>query len=58
MVQTVKNLVAMQETSVRSLGQEDLLETVMSIHSSIFGWRILWTEELGGLQFMGSKIIL
>ena len=58
MVQTVKNLVAMQETSVRSLGQEDLLESVMSIHSSIFGWRILWTEELGGLQFMGSKIIV
>ena len=58
MVQTVKNLVAMQETSVRSLGQEDLLETVMSIHSSIFGWRILWTEELGGLQFMGSQIIV
>ena len=58
MVQTVKNLVAMQETSVRSLGQEDLLETVMSIHSSIFGWRILWTEELGGLQFMGSQIII
>ena len=58
MAQTVKNLVAIQETSVRSLGQEDLLETVMSTHSRIFGWRIPWTEELGGLQSMGSQRIV
>ena len=42
-------------TLVRSLGQEDLLEEEMAIHSNILGWRIPWTEEPGGLQSMGSK---
>ena len=41
----VKNLEAMQETGVRSLGQKDLLEKGMATHSSILAWRILWTEE-------------
>ena len=40
---------------VQSLGQEDTLETGMSIHSSILAWRIPWTEELRGLQSMGLK---
>ena len=52
---TVKNLPAMQETPVRSLGKEDLLETGMAIHSSILAWRISWTEEPGMLQWMGSQ---
>ena len=43
--QMVKNLPAMQQTQVRSLGQEDLLEKGMAIHSSIIAWRILWTQE-------------
>ena len=47
--QTVKNLPAMQETQVCSLGQEDPLEKEMATHSSILGWRIPWTEEPGGL---------
>ena len=51
----VKNLPAMQETSVQSLGREDALEKGMVTHSSILAWRILWTEEPGGLQFMGSQ---
>ena len=42
--QTVKNLPVMQETWVRSLGQEDSLEKGMAIHSSILAWRIPWTE--------------
>ena len=40
---------------VRSLGQEDPLEEGMAIHSSIPAWRILWTEEPGGLQSVGSQ---
>ena len=40
---------------VRSLGQEDPLEEVMATHSSILAWRILWTEEPGGLQSVGSQ---
>ena len=52
--QMVKNLLAMQETSVHSLGQEDPLEKRMATHSSIVAWRIPWTEEPGGLQSMGS----
>jgi len=48
-VKRVRNLPAMQETQVQSLGQEDPLEKGMNIHSSIFVWRIPWTEELGGL---------
>ena len=39
----------MQETQVRSLGQEDTLEKEMATHSNIFAWEILWTEEPGGL---------
>ena len=53
--QTVKNLPAMQDTRVRSLGWEDPLEKRTGIHSSIFVWRIPRIEEPGGLQSMGSK---
>ena len=57
-VQMVKNLPAMQETWVRSLGQEDPLEKKgMATHSSILAWRIPWIEESGGLQSMGSQRI-
>ena len=45
----------MQETPVRFLGQEDPLEKKMATYSSILAWRILWTEETGGLQFMGPQ---
>ena len=51
--QMVKNLPAMQETWVQSLGQEDPLEKEMATQSGIFAWRIPWTEEPGGLQSMG-----
>ena len=51
----VKNLRAMQETHVRSLGQEDPLEKGMATHSSILAWRIPWTEKPGGLQSMGLQ---
>ena len=47
--QTVKNLPAVQETQVRSLGWEDPLEKGMATHSSILAWRIPWSEEPGGL---------
>ena len=50
--QMVKNLLAMQETQVQSLGREDLLEKGMATHSSILAWSIPWTEESDGLQFM------
>ena len=50
--QLVKNLPAVQETWVRSLGWEDPLEKGMAPHSSILTWRIPCTEEPGGLQFM------
>ena len=50
----VKNLPAIQETQVPSLGQEDPLEKGMTSHSSLLAWRIPWTEESGGLQSMGS----
>ena len=53
-----KNLPATQETQetwVRSLGQEDPLEKEMTTHSSILAWKILWTEESGGLQSMGLQ---
>ena len=53
--QTVKNPPAMQETWVRSLGQDDPLEKGMATHSSILAWRITWTEETGGLQSMGPQ---
>ena len=52
--QMVKNLLAMQETWVQSLGQEDPLEEGMATHSSILAWRSPWTEEPGGLQSKGS----
>ena len=51
----VKNLPAVWETWVRSLGWEDPLEEEMATHSSILAWRIPWTEEPGRLQSMGSQ---
>ena len=48
MTQMVKNLPAVQETQVPSLGQEDALEKEMATHSSILAWRIPWTEDLEG----------
>ena len=53
--QTVKNLPAMQETWIRSLGWEDTLEKGMATHSSILAWIIPWTEEPGRQQFMASQ---
>ena len=53
--QLVKNLPAMQETPVRSLGWEDPLEEGTETHSSIFAWTIPWTEEPGRLQSMGLQ---
>ena len=55
MAQTVENLPAVQETQLQSLGQEDPLEKEMATHSRILAWRIPWTEEPGGPQFMGSQ---
>ena len=55
MAQTVKRLSTMQETWVRSLGQEDLLEKEVAIHSSAIAWKIPWTEEPDRLQSMGSQ---
>ena len=52
--QMVKHLPTVQETQVQSLGLEDPLKKGMAIHSSILAWRIPWTKESGGLQFMGS----
>ena len=49
MAQLVKNLLAVQETRVRSLFQEDPLEKEMAAHSSLLAWRLPWTEEPGGL---------
>ena len=54
MAQVVKNLPAMQETQVPSLGEEDPLEKKMATYSSILAWKIPWTEESGRLQSMGS----
>ena len=54
-VKMVKNPPVMQETGVKSLGQEDLLEKKIVIHSSILAWRITWTEEPGELQSRGSQ---
>ena len=51
----IKNWPAVQETRVQSLSGKDLLEEGMAIHSSILARRIPWTEELGGLQFMGLQ---
>ena len=55
MAQVVKNLPAIQETQVLSLGLEDPLEKGVATHSSILAWRVLWTEEPGGLYSMGSQ---
>ena len=53
----VKNppAVEMEETHVRPLGQDDPLEEEMATHSNILAWEIPWTEEPGGLQFIGSR---
>ena len=53
--QVVKNLPAMLETQVQSLGQEDPLQKKLATHSSILAWRIPWTEEPGRLQSLGSQ---
>jgi len=53
--QTVKNLPAVQETGVQSLGQEDPLEKEIATHSSILAWRIPWTEEPSRPQSMGLQ---
>ena len=50
----VKNLSAMQETQVHSVGWKDPLEKEMASHSSILAWEIPWTEKPGGLQSTGS----
>ena len=55
MAQTVKNLPAVWEIQVSSLGREDPLEKGMASHSSILAWSISWTEEPGGLQSVGSQ---
>ena len=55
MAQMVKNLPAMQETWVRSLGWEEALEKEMATHSSTLAWKIPWTEEPGGLQSVGFQ---
>ena len=55
MVQIVKNLPAMRETQVQSLGQEDSLEEGTVTHSSILSWRIPWAEESGRLQSTGLQ---
>ena len=53
--QMIKNLPAMQETWVQSLGQKDPLEEGIATHYSILAWRLLWTEEPGRLPSMGSQ---
>ena len=53
----VKNPLAVQETQVRRLGQEDALDKGMATHSNILAWRIPWIEEPGGLQSTGSQRI-
>ena len=55
--QMIKRLTTMQETRVKSLGWEDLLEKEMATHSSILAWKIPWTEKPGRLQSMGSQRI-
>ena len=56
MAQRLKRLPAMRETLVQSLGWEDPVEKEMGTHSSILAWKISWTEEPGGLTYMGSKV--
>ena len=51
----IKNVPAMQETQVQSLGQEDSLEEEMATHSSILAWEIRWTEEPGGMPSIESQ---
>ena len=53
--QMVRNLPAMQETQVGSLGQKDPLEKEMTTHSSILAWKNRWTEDPGGLESIGSQ---
>ena len=55
MFQIVKNLPAVQETQVQSLGQEDLLTEEMASCSSLLAWETSWTEEPGGLESVGRK---
>ena len=55
MAQRLERLLGMQETWVRSLGQEDPLEKEMAAHSSTLSWRIPWMEEPGRLQSTGSQ---
>ena len=55
--QMVKNLPATQETQVQSLDRDNPLEKEIATHSSILAWGIPWTEEPGGLQFMGSQTV-
>ena len=55
MPQTIKNLPAVRETWIRSLGWEDPLEEDMATHSSILAWKIPWSEEHGRLQSMGLQ---
>ena len=55
MAQMVKNLPAIRETPVQTLDWEDPLEKEMAIHSSIFAWRISWTEKPGRLQSIGLQ---
>ena len=56
-VQMVKNLPAMQEAWIQSLGQEDYLEKETATHSSILAWKIPRTEEPSRLQSMGSQVV-
>ena len=55
MAQLVKNLPAMEETQVQSLGQEDPLKKEMATHSSILAWEMPWTEEPGRLPSTGLQ---
>ena len=55
MAQTVKNLPAMQEIRIQTMGKENFLEKGMATHCSILAWRIPWTEESNRLQSMGSQ---
>ena len=55
MAQMVKNLPAIQESQVQSLGQKDSLEKGMATHASTLAWKIPWTEEPGGLQCVVSQ---
>ena len=55
--QMVKSLSAMWETQIRSLGQEDPMEKELATHSSTLAWKISWTEEPGGLQPRGHRVV-